>query len=57
MAVADDEGIISWGGDVGMLVSIASMSELTADAMPWSGIWEGRGRGVWGDPHSRWMVL
>ena len=37
--------ILSWGDDVGLLEAIASTSALTADAVPWSGLWDGRGRG------------
>ena len=33
------------------------MSVLTADAVPWAGLQEGRGRGFGGDPHGRWMML
>ena len=33
------------------------MSALTADAVLWSGLREGRGRVFGGDPHGRWMVL
>ena len=49
--------IFSWWGDVGLLAAIASTSVLTADAVPWSDLREGRGRGFGGDPHGRWMVL
>ena len=43
--------------DVGMLAVIASTSALTADAVPWSGLWEGKGRGFGDDPRGRWMVM
>ena len=33
------------------------MSVLTADAVPWAGLQEVRGRGFGGDPHGRWMML
>ena len=45
------------GGDIGLLEKITSTSTLAADSMPWSGLQEGRGRGIRGDPHGRWMVL
>ena len=48
---------MSWGDDVGLLAVIAPTSALTADAVPWSGLREGRGRGFGGDPHGRRMVL
>ena len=43
--------------DVGLLAAIASVSLLTADAVPWSGIQKGRGWGFGSDPQGRWMVL
>ena len=43
--------------DVGLLAAIASTSALTADAVPWSSLREGRGQGYGGDPRGRWMVL
>ena len=45
--------ILSCGGDVGLLAAIASTSALMTDAVPWSGLWEGRGQGFGGDPHGR----
>ena len=40
-----------------MLAAIVSTLALTADAVPWSGLREGRGREFGGDPCGRWMVL
>ena len=44
-------------GDVGRLVAIASTSALKADAVPWSGLQEGRGQGFGGGTHGSWMVM
>ena len=49
--------ILLWGGDIGLMASIASTFALTADAVPWSGLRGGRGKGFGGDPHIRWIVL
>ena len=49
--------IFSWVDDVGLLAANASTSALTADAVPWSGLREGRGRGFGGDPCGRSMVM
>ena len=62
MAVSYDEGKFVVGGcgyfdDVGMLAAITSTSEITADAVPWSGLQEGRERGLGGDPRSWCMVM
>ena len=40
-------------GDVGIMTAIESTLELTDDAVPWSGLREGRGRGFRGDPRGR----
>ena len=39
--------------DLGLLAEIASMLALMADAVPWSGLREGRGRGFGGDTPGR----
>ena len=39
------------------MTNIVSSSALTADAVTWSGLWEGMGRGFGGYPHGRWMML
>ena len=62
IAVTDNEGncVMCVGGDfdyIGLLVDIASTSELMANALTWSGLWEGRVRGFRGDPRRRWMML
>ena len=50
--------IFFWlGGDIVLMADIASTLALTADAMQWSGIREGRGWGFGGYSHVRWMVL
>ena len=40
-----------------LLAAISSTLALTADAVQWSGLREGRERGFRGDPRGRWMVL
>ena len=50
-------GCVGGFDDVGLLAAIASTSALTADAVPWLGIWGGRGCGFGGDPCGRGMVL
>ena len=49
--------VFLWVGDVGRLVAIASTSALKADAVPWSGLQEGRGQGFGGGTHGSWMVM
>ena len=39
------------------MTKIFSTLALTADAVPWSGLWDVMGKGYRGDPQVRWMVL
>ena len=61
-ADADDKGncvLGVWGDfdDIGLLANIASTVALTAGAVAWSGLREGRGRGFGENPCDRCMVL